>query len=76
MPDSTSYVTTTTEITHIGSGASIASGGFSGTADISTALVGTGNLAKYPRCDLVLVIGSLQAVVSQAADTGKLGQIA
>ena len=54
MADSTSYVVTSTEIAHIGSGASIASGGLSVTSDVSTALVGTGNLAKYPRCDLVL----------------------
>jgi peptide/nickel transport system permease protein len=33
-------------------------------------------LLAAPVVALVLVIGSLQAVVGQAADTGKLGQIA
>lgn len=57
MADATVKVTTTTEITHISSGAALSAGTFSGTADVSaTPLVGTGNLGKYPRADLVLTV--------------------
>lgn len=56
MADASVKVTTSTSIAHIGSGASIAAGAFSGSADISTALTGTGNLARYPRADIILKV--------------------
>lgn len=52
------------QVTHIGSGASIATGGMSGSADISTALTGTGNLGRYPTVDLVLTIAPTASVAS------------
>jgi hypothetical protein len=35
---------------------------FSGSADISTALAGTGNLARYPRADVVLMIAPTASI--------------
>jgi hypothetical protein len=55
MPDASSKIGTTTQIVHIGSGASLAAGAISGTADISTALTST-NLALYPRADVQLLV--------------------
>ena len=69
MPDASTKVTTSTVITHIGSGASIASGGaFSGSADVSTALSYTGNLARYPRCDVVLMIAPTASIASASTN--------
>jgi hypothetical protein len=68
MADQTTKVTTSTQITHIGNGASIAAGGISGSADISTALSGTGNLSRYPRCDVVLMIAPTASIA--ATSTG------
>lgn len=56
MPDASSKITTSTQITHVGSGALIASVGFSVAGDVSTALSGTGNLARYPKADVTLMI--------------------
>lgn len=55
MPDASAKIGTTTQIVHIGSGASMAAGAMSGSADISTALTST-NLAMYPRADVQLFI--------------------
>lgn len=68
MADASVKVTTSTQITHIGSGASIAAAGFSGSADISTALVGTGNLARYPRADVVLMIAPTASIALASAN--------
>lgn len=62
MADASVKVTTSTQITHIGSGASMAANVFSGSADISTALSGTGNLARYPRADVVLMIAPTASI--------------
>jgi hypothetical protein len=62
MADASVKVTTSTQITHIGSGASMAANVFSGSADISTALAGTGNLARYPRADVVLMIAPTASI--------------
>ncbi len=64
MADASVKVTTSTQITHIGSGASMAANAFSGSADVSTALVGTGNLARYPRADVVLMIAPTASIAS------------
>lgn len=56
MADQTNKITTSSQITHVGSGAQITSGGFSTSTDVSTTLSGTGNLAKYSRADLVLTV--------------------
>jgi hypothetical protein len=62
MADASVKVTTSTQITHIGSGASLAANAFSGSADVSTALAGTGNLARYPRADVVLMIAPTASI--------------
>ena len=64
MADASIKVTTSTQITHIGSGALIAAGAFSGSADISTALSGTGNMARYPRADVALMIAATQSIAT------------
>jgi hypothetical protein len=52
-----------TQITHIGSGASMAANVMSGTADISTALDST-NLARYPLADIALMVSNTGSVSS------------
>lgn len=64
MADPTTKVTTSTQITHIGSGASMAAGVFSGSGDISTALAFTGNLNRYPRADIVMTIYPTASIAS------------
>ena len=54
MADVSNKVVLGASISHIVSGASMAAGAFSGSGDIDTALVGSGNLSSYPRCDVVL----------------------
>lgn len=66
MPTNQSTVYST-QITHIGSGASMAAGVMSGTADISTALDST-NLGRYPLCDIVLKVSNTGSV-SSASNT-------
>ena len=61
MPTNVS-VAYSTQVTHIGSGASIAAGGFSGSGDVSVALVGTGNLARYPKADISLFIAPTASI--------------
>lgn len=56
MAATTNSIAFSTQVTHIGSGASLAPGAISGSADISTALAGSGNLARYPRCDVELTL--------------------
>lgn len=62
MAATTASIVYSTQVTHIGSGASIAAGGFSGSADVSVALAGTGNLARYPRADISLFIAPTASV--------------
>jgi hypothetical protein len=62
MADATTKVTTSTQVTHIGSGASMAAAVVSGSADISTALSFTGNLNRYPRCDVTLMIAPTASI--------------
>lgn len=64
MPDASTKVTTTTQVTHIGSGASMAAAALSGSADISTALAGTGNLNRYPRADVTLMITATASIAA------------
>lgn len=68
MADATTKVTTSTQVTHIGSGASMAPGGLSGSADISVALDGTANLARYPRADVVLTISPTASIASTSTN--------
>jgi hypothetical protein len=62
MAATTASVVYSTQVTHIGSGASIAASGFSGSADVSVALVGTGNLARYPRADVSLFVAPTASI--------------
>lgn len=68
MADASVKVTTSTQITHIGSGASLAANAFSGSADVSTALAGAGNLARYPRADVVLMIAPTASIALASAN--------
>lgn len=62
MAATTNSITYSTEIVHIGSGASLAAAGISGSADVSVALSGTGNLARYPLADVVLKIAPTASI--------------
>ena len=62
MP-TTRTLTYSTQITHIGSGASMAAGAMSGTADISTALSST-NLGRYPLADIAVFISTAASVAA------------
>jgi hypothetical protein len=68
MADATTKVTTSTQIAYIGSGASIAAGGINVSGDISTALSFTGNLARYPRCDVVLMIAPTASIAATSTN--------
>lgn len=51
MADASIKLAYSTQITHIGSGTSLAAGAINPSSDVSTALSST-NLAKYPRADI------------------------
>jgi hypothetical protein len=69
MADASNKVSTTTQITHIGSGTSLASGGtINPSSDVSTALSFTGNLARYPRCDAALMITATASIASTSTN--------
>jgi hypothetical protein len=53
MPDASTKVSIGGSVAYITNGASMAAAAIVGTT-INTALVGTGNLSSYPRCDLVM----------------------
>lgn len=53
MADASTKVLTSTQVTHIGSGALLAAASYSASTDVSTALSST-NLYKYPRADVQL----------------------
>lgn len=67
MPATTASVVYSTQIVHIGSGASMAAGVISASTDISTALSST-NLARYPRADVQLYVSNT-ASISSASNT-------
>lgn len=69
MADATTKVTTSTQITHVSSGASIAAAGFSGSADVSAALLSfTGNLNRYPRCDVTLTVAPTASIAAASTN--------
>lgn len=68
MADPTTKITTSTQIVHIGSGTSLAANAFNPASDISTALSFTGNLAKYPRADVVLKIAPTASIASASTN--------
>jgi hypothetical protein len=68
MADPTTKVTASTQIAHVGSGASIAAAGMNVSGDISTALSFTGNLARYPRADVVLMIAPTASIASTSTN--------
>ena len=69
MADATTKVTTSTQITHVSSGASIAPAALSGSADVSAALLSfTGNLNRYPRCDVTLTIAPTASIASTSTN--------
>lgn len=69
MADASVKVSATTTITHIGSGTSLASGGtINPSSDVSTALSFTGNLNRYPRCDVALMITATASIASTSTN--------
>lgn len=66
MPDASVKLTYSTQITHIGSGASMAAGAMSASSDISTALSST-NLSRYPRADVQLYFQHTATMSSASA---------
>lgn len=59
-------VTYSTQITHIGSGASMAAGVMSASTDVSTALSST-NLARYDKADLAIMVSATASISSASA---------
>ncbi len=59
-------VTYSTQITHIGSGASMAAGVMSASTDVSTALSST-NLARYDRADLAIQVSATASINSASS---------
>lgn len=68
MADATTKVTTSTQVAHVGSGASMAPAALSGSADVSVALVGTGNLGRYPRCHVDLMIAPTASIAAASTN--------
>jgi len=68
MADPTTKVTTSTQVVHIGSGTSLAAGAINPSSDISVALAGTGNLGRYPRCDVALMIAPTASIASTSTN--------
>ena len=64
MAATTASVVFSTQITHIGSGTSLASTAVNPSSDSSVALVGSTNLGRYPQADILLSIVPTAAVVS------------
>lgn len=65
MAATTMSIVVTTQVVHVGSGASMAAGAVSGSADVSTALAST-NLFRYPLCDVSLFIAPTASVAASA----------
>jgi hypothetical protein len=57
-----------TQITHIGSGTSLAAAAINPSSDVSVALVGSGNLARYPRADIALFIAPTASIASTSTE--------
>lgn len=68
MADASVKVTTSTQVTHIGSGTSLAAGAVNPSSDVSVALSGTGNLGRYPRCDVALMIAPTASIASTSTN--------
>lgn len=68
MADASVKVTTSTQVTHIGSGTSLAAGAVNPSSDVSVALAGTGNLGRYPRCDVALMIAPTASIASASTN--------
>lgn len=68
MADASVKVTTSTQVVHIGSGTSLAPGAVNPASDVSVALVGTGNLGRYPRCDVVMMIAPTASIASTSTN--------
>jgi len=69
MADPTTKVTTSTQITHASSGAAITPASLSGSADVSAALLSfTGNLNRYPRCDVALTVSPTAAIAATSTN--------
>ncbi len=61
MAATTASIVFSTQVTHIGSGASLAAGAISASTDVSTALAST-NMGRYPLCDVALMIAPTASV--------------
>ena len=65
MPDASVKVALGSSIAYITNGTTMAANAFGG-ATIANALVGTGNLSSYPRCDLVCSVSTSNTTSSTA----------
>lgn len=69
MADASTKIAKSTQIVHVGSGASLASGGtVNASTDVSTALSGTGNCASYPRADVALMITATASIAAASTN--------
>ena len=64
MPATTASIVYTTQIIYIGSGAALSATAINPSTDISTALAGSTNLARYPNADLELTYSATASIGS------------
>lgn len=68
MADASTKIVRGAQVTHIGSGTSLAAGAINPASDVSVALSGTGNLSSYPRCDVTLMIAPTASIASTSTN--------
>jgi len=67
MAATTQSVASSSQITYVGSGSAIAAAGIMVSSDISTALVASTNLAKYPLADLALAFAPTASIAAASS---------
>lgn len=68
MADASDKIVKGSQVTHIGSGTSLAAGAVMPSSDVSVALSGTGNLSSYPRCDVAIMIAPTASIASTSTN--------
>lgn len=68
MADASDKIAKGAQVTHIGSGTSLAAGAIMPSSDVSVALSGTGNLSSYPRCDVAIMIAPTASIASTSTN--------
>jgi hypothetical protein len=64
MAATTASVVVLTPITHVSSGAAMAAGALSGTADVSAGTIGSANTGRYPSADIALTFSHTTSLSS------------